>query len=150
MSEGLTKSTARNIFFGGTLFFLIILVALTAHSVSHIQKNSTDDAGITPGVAHGKAVWERNSCINCHTLLGEGAYYAPELGNVWARHGGFEDAETARDSIKNWIQSQPTGIEGRRQMPDFKLNEEELDALVDFFQWVNTIKTQDWPPNEAG
>lgn len=35
-------------------------------------------------------------------------------------------------------------------MPNFNLNEEELDALVDFFKWVNTIKTQDWPPNEAG
>lgn len=150
MSEGLTKSTARNIFFGGTLFFLIILIALTAHSVGYVTKNSTDVAGITPGVAHGKAIWERHSCINCHTLLGEGAYYAPELGNVWARYGGMEDEDVARDGIKTWIKNQPTGIEGRRQMPNFNLNEEELDALVDFFKWVNTIKTQDWPPNEAG
>ena len=150
MSEGLTKSAARNIFFGGTLFFLVILVALTVHSYGYIQTQSTDIAAITPGVEKGKAIWERHSCINCHTLLGEGAYYAPELGNVWARYGGMDDPDVARDGIKTWIKNQPTGIEGRRQMPNFGLNEEELDALVDFFQWVNTIKTQDWPPNEAG
>ena len=87
MSEGLTKSAARNIFFGGTLFFLVILSALTVHSDGYIEKNSTDVAGITPSVAQGKAVWERHSCINCHTILGEGAYYAPELGNVWVQIG---------------------------------------------------------------
>lgn len=150
MSEGLTKSAARNIFFGGTIFFLVILVALTVHSYGYIEKNSTDVAGITPGVEQGKAVWERHSCINCHTILGEGAYYAPELGNVWARYGGFEDADTAREGIKDWIRSQPTEVEGRRQMPHFAINEQELDALVDFFKWVNTIKTQNWPPNVAG
>jgi len=150
MSEGLTKSAARNIFFGGTLFFLIVLVALTVNSYSYIQKHSTDVAGITPGVAQGKAVWERHSCINCHTILGEGAYYAPELGNVWVRYGGNEDPEGARDGIKNWIRSQPSGAAGRRQMPHFDINEQDLDALVDFFHWVNTIKNQNWPPNEAG
>ena len=48
------------------------------------------------------------------------------------------------------MESQPTGIEGRRQMPNFNLNAQELDDLVDFFEWVSRIKTQDWPPNEAG
>ena len=150
MSEGLTKSSARNIFFGGTIFFLVILVALTVHSYGYIQKTSTDVAAITSGVKHGKAVWERNSCINCHTILGEGAYYAPELGNVWTRYGGRDDAEVAREGIKSWIENQPTGIEGRRQMPNFNLNDDELNALVDFFKWVDTIKNQDWPPNDAG
>ncbi len=32
-------------------------------------------------VVLGKKVWEDNNCIGCHTLLGEGAYFAPELGN---------------------------------------------------------------------
>ena len=32
---------------------------------------------MTPAVVAGKHVWHRKNCINCHTLLGEGAYYAP-------------------------------------------------------------------------
>ena len=62
-------------------------------------------------IYRGKHVWERNSCINCHSLLGEGAYFAPELGNVWVRYGGREDPEGAR-ALVAWMQSQPSGIEG--------------------------------------
>ena len=51
---------------------------------------------------------------------------------------------------KAWIANQPTGIEGRRQMPNFHLSDQELNDLVDFFKWVSDIKTQDWPPNKAG
>ncbi|PTB98075.1 cytochrome C, partial [Thalassospira xiamenensis] len=105
---------------------------------------------LTPSVVAGKHVWERNSCINCHTLLGEGAYFAPELGNVWVRYGGEDDPEGARDMLKAWMAAQPTGIEGRRQMPQFNLTDQELDELVDFLKWTSEIDTQNWPPNEAG
>ena len=99
---------------------------------------------------HGKRIWERHACINCHTILGEGAYFAPELGNVWVRYGGRENPEAARDALKAWIANQPTGIEGRRQMPNFHLSDQELNDLVDFLKWTSDIKTQDWPPNKAG
>ena len=111
---------------------------------------STDESTLTASVARGKHIWEKNSCINCHTLLGEGAYFAPELGNVWKRWGGEEDPEGARETMKAWMQAQPTGIEGRRQMPQFNLSEQELNDLADFLEWTSRIKTQDWPPNEAG
>lgn len=150
MSERLTKTAARNIFFGGTLFFLIIFIGLTAHSVAYITGESSNADDITAKVVLGKRIWERHSCINCHTILGEGAYFAPELGNVWVRYGGKDDPEATRDFLKDWIRSQPTGIEGRRQMPNFDLTENELDGLVDFFEWVSRINTQNWPPNDAG
>jgi nitric oxide reductase subunit C len=150
MSERLTKNAARNIFFGGTLCFLIIFIGLTAHSVAYINDVSSHPEEITESVTLGKKIWERNSCINCHTLLGEGAYFAPELGNVWVRYGGPDDPEGARETLKAWIMAQPSGIEGRRQMPHFDLSDEDLDGLVDFFAWTSRINTQNWPPNEAG
>jgi len=150
MSEGFTKSQARNIFYGGSLFFLVIFLALTAHSHFYVTGTSTDGATLTAAVEHGKRVWERNTCVDCHTLLGEGAYFAPELGNVFVRYGGKDDPAGAREAIKTWIKTQPTGIEGRRQMPHFDLTEEDLDGLAAFFEWVSTIKTQNWPPNTAG
>jgi len=150
MSEGFTKSQARNIFYGGSLFFLVVFVALTVHSHIYIVNESTDKEGLSESVARGKAVWEEHSCINCHTLLGEGAYFAPEVGNVWVRYGGRDDPESARESLKAWMQSQPTGIEGRRQMPQFNLSDQELDDLIDFLEWTSRIDTQGWPPNDAG
>lgn len=145
-----TKSAARNIFYGGSLFFLLIFFGLAAHSHFYVVNVSTNKATLTEAVAHGKKIWEDKSCVNCHTILGEGAYFAPELGNVFVRYGGKDDPEAARDAIKDWMKAMPTGIEGRRQMPQFNLSEKELDDLAEFLQWVSTIDTNNWPPNEAG
>ena len=72
---------ARNIFYGGTVFFFLLLVALTFDTNKTLPKRD-NSANLTPAVIAGKKIWETRNCIGCHTLLGEGAYYAPELGNV--------------------------------------------------------------------
>lgn len=150
MAERLTKTAARNVFYGGSLFFFAIFIGLTAQSYGYIVNTSTDKTTLTEGVARGKHVWEKNSCINCHTILGEGAYFAPELGNVWVRYGGRTDPAGAREALKGWMQGQPSGVEGRRQMPQFHLTDQELNDLADFLQWTSTIKTHNWPPHDAG
>lgn len=149
MSETLTKAAARNIFYGGTAFFFIIFVGLVAHSV--MTANEVAKANpISDSVAAGKAIWERNACVDCHTILGEGAYYAPELGNVWVRFGGNDDPDGTREALKAWMNGQPSGIEGRRQMPQFNLSDAELDQLIDFLKWTSEINTQNWPPKVSG
>ena len=150
MREVMTKSMARNIFYGGSLFFIVIFLALSLHSHNYIVNTSTDKAGLTDGVVAGKRIWEENACINCHTILGEGAYFAPELANVMTRWGVADDPEAAFDALKGWMDAMPTGIEGRRQMPQFNLSDEQYRELADFLLWVNKIKAQDWPPNDAG
>ena len=150
MREVMTKSMARNIFYGGSLFFIIIFLGRSFHSHRYIVTTSTNVETLTESVAAGKKVWEDKACINCHTLMGEGAYFAPELVNVMTRWGVEDDPEGAFDVLKGWMDSQPTGIEGRRQMPQFNLSDEEVRQLADFFLWINTIDAQDWPPNDAG
>jgi nitric oxide reductase subunit C len=150
MREVLTKSVARNIFYGGSLFFILVFAILSWHSHHYIVTTSTDRAGLTPSVAAGKRVWEHNACINCHSILGEGAYFAPELGNVMTRWGVADDPEAAFETLKAWMQAMPTGIPGRRQMPQFNLTDEQIRNLSDFLLWTNKIRTQDWPPTIAG
>ena len=141
MSQAFTKSMARNIFFGGSTFFFLLLVALTFDTMQVLPKRDHRE-NITPQVEHGKKIWETRNCIGCHTLLGEGAYFAPELGNVYKRRGP--------DFIKAWIKAQPTGAPGRRQMPQFNLTDQELDDLVAFLKFTNEINTANWPPNIEG
>ncbi|HLW05134.1 MAG TPA: cytochrome c [Azoarcus sp.] len=148
MNEGLTKAAARNIFYGGSLFFFLLFAGLTVHSHHYIVNTSTQP--LTDSVRHGKEVWEKHNCINCHTILGEGSYFAPELGNVWTRYGGHDDPEGARTALSTWMRIQPLGAPGRRQMPYFEINDEEMKALIDFFEWTDSIDTQDWPPTVAG
>lgn len=142
MSGGtFTTSMARNIFYGGTLFFFLIFLALTYQTEKALPERDNRQ-NLTPAAAEGKKLWEVNNCIGCHSLLGEGAYFAPELGNVYKRRGP--------DFIKAWIQAQPTGTPGRRQMPHFDFTDKELDDLVEFFKYVSEINTANWPPNIEG
>ncbi len=141
MSQGFTSQMARNIFYGGTVFFVLLFAALILHTETKIPERS-NAAAITPAVVRGKHIWETRNCIGCHTLLGEGAYFAPELGNVYTRRGP--------DFIKAWMQAQPTGAPGRRQMPQFHLNDEQLNDLVEFLKWTNGVNTENWPPNIEG
>ncbi|GAB1480090.1 cytochrome c [Paracoccaceae bacterium] len=150
MREVMTKSMARNIFYGGSLFFILIFIGLAWNSHRYIVTTSTDAATLTLSVAAGKHVWEKNACINCHTILGEGAYFAPELGNVMTRWGVQDDPIAAAEILKGWMDAMPSGIEGRRQMPQFNLTDEEYRNLADFLLWTNKIRTQSWPPNDAG
>ena len=139
--SGFTKQMARNMFYGGSMFFILLFAAIIFDSERRIPERS-NAKDITPGVIAGKKIWETNNCIGCHSLLGEGAYFAPELGNVYKRRGG--------DFIKVWMQAMPTGAPGRRQMPQFNLNEEQLNNLVEFLKWSGEINTENWPPNIEG
>lgn len=150
MREIMTKSMARNIFYGGSLFFILIFIGLAWNSHRYIVTTSTDAATLTPSVAAGKHLWEKHACVNCHSILGEGAYFAPELGNVMTRWGVQDDPVSAMESLKGWMDAMPTGIEGRRQMPQFNLTDEDYRNLADFLLWTNKIRTQNWPPNDAG
>ncbi|AYH43499.1 cytochrome c [Azoarcus sp. DN11] len=141
MSGTFTKAMARNIFYGGAVFFFLLLVALSFDTMSGLPK-SDNRANLTESVMRGKHLWETRNCIGCHTILGEGAYFAPELGNVYKRRGP--------EFIKAWIKSQPTGTPGRRQMPQFNFTEQELDDLVAFLKYTSEIDTQKWPPNIEG
>ncbi|MGH1466234.1 MAG: c-type cytochrome [Cognatishimia sp.] len=150
MAEILTKTRARNIFYGGSVFFVLIFIALTVQSHNYIVTKSTAGAPLTEEVVHGKHVWEEHSCINCHTLHGEGAYFAPEVGNVMTRWGVLEDKEDSFETLKSWMESQPSGVEGRRQMPNFDLTDEDIRGLSEFLRWADQTDRQGWPPNDAG
>jgi len=136
-----TKSVARNIFFGGSVFFFLLFLVLTFDTTRKLPKSDYRE-NITPEVVSGKHIWETNNCIGCHSLLGEGAYFAPELGNVYKRRG--------EAFIKVWMKAMPTNAPGRRQMPQFNLTEQQLDDLVAFLKWTSEIDTQGWPPNIEG
>ena len=79
-SDIMTKSMARNVFMAGRSSFPAVFVLLTIHSHIYARTKAVDESKLTPSGRRGKHIWERNACIDCHTILGEGAYFAPELG----------------------------------------------------------------------
>ncbi len=136
----MTKRHTRLFFIGGTLLFAAIFVGLTIDS--HRQFGALTNAqNITPEVIEGKHVWHDNNCINCHTLMGEGAYYAPDLTKITKQRGAAFLTAFLRDPSQFY--SEETH---RRLMPNQHLSEDEIRQVIAFLDWVSDIDTNGWPP----
>lgn len=96
---------------------------------------------ITPEVTRGKDVWHEHNCINCHTLFGEGAYYAPDLTKITQHRGEAYLKAFIRDP-SNFYDEQ----RHRRLMPKQDIPDEDIDALIAFLDWVSKVDNQGWPP----
>ncbi len=140
----MTKNSARNLFFIGTFVCLVAFFALSIHTLSTIPKFTHSDK-LTDDVVAGKKVWEKHDCIGCHTLIGEGAYYAPELKDIYSRKGPAFIRAFLKDPVKIWYGS-AEAAKGQRKMPNLHLSEQEINHLIAFFAWVDKIDTHNWPP----
>jgi nitric oxide reductase subunit C len=142
--ERLTTAAARNIFYGGSVFFFVVFAQLVGNS--YMQARVMEQTNpISAEAAHGKRIWEKKACFDCHTLFGEGARFAPELGKVWIKYGGDKDPAATEDTFKAWFAAQPTGTEGRHQMPQFHLSDSDVHDMAAFLRWVSKVDTQNWP-----
>ncbi|DAB40737.1 MAG TPA: cytochrome C [Sulfurovum sp. UBA12169] len=148
MTERITKSMAKNIYYGGGTFALLIFLALTLDTVKQIPHRS-NEVNMTASVVAGKKLWEDNNCVGCHTIVGEGAYYAPELMNVFQRRGASDEG-AFKSYMQGWMAAQPLDTPNRRKMPQFNLTKEEVDNLSDFLIWTSKVNANDWPPTIEG
>ncbi len=134
----LTKKQAEYFFFGGTIISFAIFLGLTWNTMSQGVPEQTNDANIDEQVIMGKKLWEKNNCMGCHTILGEGAYYAPELTRVYDR--------TDPAIIKTIMMSPVPWAPHDRQMVAYGMSEEEADAMLAFLKWINEIDLNGFPP----
>lgn len=133
----LSKSQARTFFIGGTAFFAIIFLALTIDSMTKVPALS-HEKNMTPSVVRGKQIWDDNNCMGCHTLLGEGAYYAPELTKVYERRG-----ETW---MRLFLKDPQAMFPGQRKMVQYHFNDDQISDVIAFLKWIGEIDTNGFPP----
>lgn len=136
----MTTRGSRAFFVAGTLISALIFLALTVDSHRKIPA-LTNAAAIDATVIAGKDVWHRRNCINCHTLLGEGAYYAPDLTQITAHRGADYLRQFLKDPSRFYSEERD-----RRLMPSLDLSDQEISAVIAFLGWVSKIDTQGWPP----
>lgn len=132
----LSKSQARTFFVGFTVLFSGVFLALTVDTIRQTPKRSNEDA-LTPDVVAGKELWEANNCMGCHTILGEGAYYAPELTKVIDRRGAAW--------IKVFIKDPEAMYPGRRRMVKYDFTDQQIDQIIAFLTWVGEIDANGFP-----
>jgi nitric oxide reductase subunit C len=92
-------------------------------------------------VSEGKDVWHRKNCVNCHTLLGEGAYYAPDLTKITQQRGTPYLTAFLKDPSQFYSERV-----NRRLMPNPNLSDAEIAQVIAFLDWVSKIDNNGWPP----
>ncbi len=98
-------------------------------------------------VSHGKKITQGRNCMGCHTLLGNGSYFAPDLTKAWLDPGWGSEAEREvmmieflMDPVEN-ARSFGSG----RMMPNLHITEEEAKAVIAFLKWMSSIDTNGFP-----
>lgn len=133
----LSKSAARAFFLGGTVLCSAAFIGLTVDSFGRIPEQ-THAGAITPAVERGKDLWDSSNCMGCHTILGEGAYYAPELTRVYRRRGP--------EFIKAMLRDPEAMYPGQRKMQNYHFSPAQIDDLVAFLQWIDGMDLNGFPP----
>ena len=132
----LSKSAAKTFFLGGTAACASVFLGLTWDTFQQIP-GRTHAAALTDSVKRGKHLWEDNNCMGCHTLFGEGAYYAPELTKVFDRRGAA--------FISAQLKDPEAMFPGERKMTNYHFKDAEIADLVSFFEWCGKVDLNGFP-----
>ena len=82
---------------------------------------------ITDQVVQGKKVWHKYNCNDCHTILGFGGYYAPDMTKAYCRLGERNITHVVINPEKVYKYS-------FRKMPKLGVTPEEAKDLVAFLK----------------
>ncbi|MDO8586287.1 MAG: cytochrome c [Armatimonadota bacterium] len=136
----MTTRTAKAIFLLGTLSSGLLFLVLTWDTHRQIGALTHADR-LSDEVVAGKRAFEQHNCNDCHTMLGFGGYYAPDLTRVYSRKG---------EPYVRAVISDPDKVLAKsfRKMPHQRIGAVEMNSLVAFFKWTNEIDTHDWPPQD--
>lgn len=133
----LSKSQAKAFFLLGTVACSVVFLGLTLDTLKRIP-SQTNSEKLTPAAIRGKHLFDKNNCMGCHTILGEGAYYAPELTKVFERRGeGF---------IKAMLKDPESMYPGKRKMTNYHFSDEQISDLVEFLKWIGQMDLNGFPP----
>jgi len=103
----------------------------------------------------GKLTSQSKNCMNCHTLLGNGAYYAPDLTKAWldpawsesGPYLGMTGKSTKEEAMAEFLMHPSTYPTHSRMMPDLGITEDEAKGLVAFIKHMSSIDTNGFPRN---
>jgi len=99
----------------------------------------------------GKLTSQSKNCMDCHTLLGNGAYYAPDLTKAWldpmwgATMQGMTGKSTREEAMAEFLMHPEKYPTHARMMPNLKITADEAKGLVAFLKHMSSIDTNGFP-----
>ena len=124
----MTSGSAKTVFWVGTLSSALIFLALTVDFHRREPELAHTDR-ITDQVVQGKKVWHKYNCNDCHTILGFGGYYAPDMTKAYYRLGEANIVHVVMNPEKVYKDS-------FRKMPQLGVTAAEAKDLVAFLKWT--------------
>jgi len=103
----------------------------------------------------GKLGSQAKNCMDCHTLLGNGAYYAPDLTKAWldpawGPEGSLQamtGKNTKEEAMAEFLMHPSQYPTHERMMPNLGITAEEAIGLVAFLKHMSSIDTNGFPRN---
>ncbi|RMF87010.1 MAG: cytochrome c [Nitrospirae bacterium] len=100
----------------------------------------------------GKKTVQAKNCMDCHTLLGNGAYYAPDLTKAWLDPQwedmkALTESATRGEAMAKFLQHPSQYATQARSMPELQITPEEARGVVAFLKWMSAIDTNGFPAN---
>ena len=85
--------------------------------------NLTKRVDLSDPVSAGAQVVEKYECRQCHTIEGQGALLGPKLDTILSRYDDI--------TLRLWLKN-PRAIKRNTAMPNFKLSDSEIEAIVQY------------------
>ena len=109
-----------------------------------------DAAEATRLIDKGKLVIQSRACIDCHTFMGNGAYYAPDLTKswldpAWEAWKAITGADTKEEAMVRFLMEPEKFATWERKMPNMGISRDEAVATVAYLKWLASIDTNGFP-----
>ncbi len=111
------------------VIYVLLIVGFATYSfiiyTSATEFKHANTAVDTEKIKKGKLLYQQYNCQACHQVFGLGGYLGPDLTHA------ISDPARGENMIIAMLKS------GGSRMPDFKLKEEEIDALVNYLKHID-------------
>ena len=94
-----------------------------------------------------KVTTQAKNCMNCHTFLGNGAYYAPDLTKAWLDPAWGNEASRETQMLNfltdpnRYVRTYGTN----RRMPNLGITGSEARGIIAYLEWMSAIDTNGFP-----
>lgn len=85
----------------------------------------SDGINCNPEIIKGKLLFQEKNCISCHQIFGLGGYLGPDLTNEISQPG------------KGKFYAAAILTAGLNKMPNYHLNQEEINCLVSYLEFID-------------
>lgn len=117
--------------------FIIISLSSFAIFALTVKFSWALDYPMSEEAVAGKEVWQSYNCVSCHTIFGNGGYVGGDMTKIMVKR--------TPDYLMDFF-SNPPVLPPHKKEIHVSLTKKDTQAMIAYFEYLNTIPTLGWPP----